>query len=459
MAKYKTVNPTNGETVNEFGTATAAEIDNALSKAHEAFQSWRTEPVDKRAGILTRVAELYRERAQSLATIISTEMGKPLRQAMGEVSIVADIYAYYANEGPSFLKDEHLDVQGGGEAVVRSTPIGVLLGVMPWNYPYYQVARFAAPNLMLGNTIMLKHASNCPQAALAIEEIFRDAGLPDGAYINVFATSDQVAEIIADPRILGVSLTGSERAGSAVAEVAGRNLKKYVLELGGSDPFIVLDSGDLDKTVSAAVSGRMDNAGQACTAAKRFIVVGDLYHEFVEKFTAKMARIVPGDPLLPETRLGPLSSESAVDGLLEQIQDAVDKGATLRTGGHRVDGPGSFVEPTVLTDVTPDMRAFSEELFGPAAVVYKVADADEAVELANNSPFGLGGAVFSADVERAKEVADRLETGMVFINSTTQTQADLPFGGAKRSGVGRELARFGMEEFVNKKLIRVPKKR
>jgi len=459
MAKYKTVNPATGETVNEFPTATAAEIEDALSKAHEAFLSWRTEPVDKRAEILARVAELYRERAQSLARIISTEMGKPLRQALGEVSLVADIYAYYADEGPGFLKDERLDVQSGGEAVVRSAPIGVLLGIMPWNYPYYQVARFAAPNLMLGNTIMLKHASNCPQAALAIEEIFGDAGLPNGAYINIFATSGQVADIIADPRIQGVSLTGSERAGSAVAEVAGRNLKKYVLELGGSDPFIVLDADDLDTTVAAAVSGRMDNAGQACTAAKRFIVVGDLYNQFVEKFTEKMARIVPGDPLLPETRLGPLSSESAVDGLLEQIQDAVDKGATLRTGGHRVDGPGSYVEPTVLTDVTPDMRAFSEELFGPAAVVYKVADAEEAVELANNSPYGLGGAVFSTDVERAKEVADRLETGMVFINSTTQTQADLPFGGAKRSGVGRELARFGMEEFVNKKLIRVPKKR
>ena len=459
MAKYKTVNPTTGETVNEFPTATAAEIEDALSKAHEAFLSWRTEPVDKRAEILARVAELYRERAQSLARIISTEMGKPLRQALGEVSLVADIYAYYADEGPGFLKDERLDVQSGGEAVVRSAPIGVLLGIMPWNYPYYQVARFAAPNLMLGNTIMLKHASNCPQAALAIEEIFGDAGLPHGAYINIFATSGQVADIIADPRIQGVSLTGSERAGSAVAEVAGRNLKKYVLELGGSDPFIVLDADDLDTTVAAAVSGRMDNAGQACTAAKRFIVVGDLYDQFVEKFTEKMARIVPGDPLLPETRLGPLSSESAVDGLLEQIQDAVDKGATLRTGGHRVDGPGSYVEPTVLTDVTPDMRAFSEELFGPAAVVYKVADAEEAVELANNSPYGLGGAVFSTDVERAKEIADRLETGMVFINSTTDTQADLPFGGAKRSGVGRELARFGMNEFVNKKLIRVPKKR
>ncbi|HET8879434.1 MAG TPA: NAD-dependent succinate-semialdehyde dehydrogenase [Arthrobacter sp.] len=457
MTDYKTVNPATGETEKEFPLATTAEVEAALAAAQQAFLEWRKAPVEDRTKVIARVAELYRERQDELARLIATEMGKPLVEARGEVQLVASIYDYYATEGPEFLKDEPLDVKGGGDAVVRSTPIGPLLGIMPWNYPYYQVARFAAPNLVLGNTILLKHAGSCPQSALAIEAIFHDAGLPQGAYTNLFLDNDQVAEVIADPRVQGVSLTGSERAGAAVAEVAGRNLKKYVLELGGSDPFIVLDSNDLDATVKAAVGGRMGNAGQACTASKRFIVLEDLYEPFVEKFTERMARIKPGDPQQEDTRFGPLSSQSAADGLVEQIQDAVDKGATLRTGGHHVDGPGAYVEPTVLTDVTPEMRAFSEELFGPAAVIYKVASVEEAIDLANGSPYGLGGSVFSADTAKAQDVADRLDTGMVFINSVAQTQADMPFGGVKRSGVGRELGRFGMDEFVNKKLIRTPR--
>lgn len=456
MTAYKTVNPATGETLKVFPEATSAEVSDAITRAHTEFLKWRQTPVAARAKVLTRVAELYRERKDELARIISTEMGKPLSQARGEVAFVADIFDYYAAEGPGFMQDEKLAAKGGGEAIVRSAPVGVLLGIMPWNYPYYQVARFAAPNLMLGNTILLKHAANCPQSALAMEKIFHDAALPEDAYINIFARREHVAEIIADPRVQGVSLTGSEGAGAAVAEVAGRNLKKYVLELGGSDPFIVLDTNDMDATVKAAVSGRMSNAGQACTAAKRFIVVADLYDDFLRRFTEEMSRITPGDPLSPDTKFGPMSTQAAADELIEQIQDAVKKGATLKTGGSHLPGPGAFVEPTVLADVTPDMRAFSEELFGPAAVVYKVADLDEAVELANTSPYGLGGAVFSTDIEKAKAVADRLETGMVFINGNTDSQADLPFGGVKRSGVGRELARYGMNEFVNKKLIRIP---
>jgi succinate-semialdehyde dehydrogenase/glutarate-semialdehyde dehydrogenase len=318
------------------------------------------------------------------------------------------------------------------------------------------VARFAAPNLMAGNTIILKHAPQDPESALAMEQIFRDAGLPEDAYINIFATNSQIADMIADPRVAAVSVTGSERAGAAVAEVAGRNLKKVVLELGGSDPFIVLDSDNLARTVKAAVAGRMGNAGQACTAAKRFIVVGDLYDDFVGHFTAAMAALRPGDPTDPDSDLGPLSSEAAAERLMEQISDAVDKGATLQTGGKRVDRPGAFVEPTVLTGVTPHMRAYHEELFGPAAVIYRVADASEAVELANSSSFGLGGAVYSADPDRAQEVADLLDTGMVWINSPTGSMADLPFGGTKRSGVGRELGPSGIDEFVNKKLIYTP---
>jgi succinate-semialdehyde dehydrogenase/glutarate-semialdehyde dehydrogenase len=292
-----------------------------------------------------------------------------------------------------------------------------------------------------------------------MEQIFRDAGLPDGAYINVFATNSQIADMIADPRVTGVSVTGSERAGAAVAEVAGRNLKKVVLELGGSDPFIVLDSDDVTKTVQAAVGARMLNAGQACNAAKRIIVVGDLYGEFVDQFSAAMAALHPGDPADPASDFGPLSSESAAELLMGQIRDAVDKGATLRTGGQRLDRPGAFVEPTVLTDVTPQMRAYREELFGPAAVIYRVADASEAVELANASSFGLGGVVYSADPARAEEVADLLDTGMVWINSPQGSLADLPFGGTKRSGVGRELGPYGIEEFVNKKLIYTPAQR
>ncbi|MCB5272774.1 Succinate semialdehyde dehydrogenase [NAD(P)+] Sad [Arthrobacter sp. SO5] len=457
MTAYKTVNPATGETLKEFPIATAEEMEQSLASSHAAFRSWRSTPVEDRATVIGRVAEIYTERTEELARLIATEMGKPLAQAKGEVKLVASIYAYYAAEGPGFLTDEPLAVASGGDAFVRTSPIGSLLGIMPWNYPYYQVARFAAPNLMLGNTIMLKHAGNCPQSAVAIEQIFKDAGLPEGAYVNVFFDNDQVAEVIADPRVQGVSLTGSERAGAAVGEVAGRNLKKFVLELGGSDPFIVLDADDLDATVKAAVNGRITNGGQACTASKRFIVLEDLYEPFVEKFTARMAAITPGDPLLAETKLGPLSSQRAVDDLIEQIQDAVDNGATLRTGGHQIERAGSFMEPTVLTDVTPGMRAFSEELFGPAAVIYKVASVEEAIELANGSPYGLGGAVFSADVEKARDVADRLDTGMVFINSAAESQADLPFGGVKRSGVGRELAHFGMNEFVNKKLIRTPR--
>ncbi|MCC9173724.1 NAD-dependent succinate-semialdehyde dehydrogenase [Arthrobacter sp. zg-Y179] len=459
MSSYKSVNPATGETLQEFAEATDAEINQAVTAAHEAFASWRNEPVENRTKVITRVAELYRERADELAQLIALEMGKPLSEAKSEVALSANIYEYYATQGPGFMADEQLDVKGGGNAVVRTVPVGALLGIMPWNYPYYQVARFAGPNLMLGNTVLLKHANNCPQSALAMAQIFADAGVPEGAYINLFATNEQAADIIADARIQGVSLTGSERAGSAVAEVAGRNLKKYVLELGGSDPFIVLDTEDLDATVKAGVLGRMGNGGQACNAAKRFIVMEDLYDDFVEKFTARMSAIEPGDPLQPETRFGPLSTQAAADGLVEQIRDAVDKGATLHTGGSLIDGPGAFVQPTVLTDVTPEMRAFSEELFGPAAVIYKVSSEEEAIELANNSPFGLGGAVFSADENRALNVADQLESGMVWINGTSGTQEDLPFGGVKRSGVGRELGRFGMAEFVNKKLIRTPQKR
>jgi succinate-semialdehyde dehydrogenase/glutarate-semialdehyde dehydrogenase len=459
VSEYKVVNPATNQVEREFPAATDAEIEQVLDRSARAYQSWRTTAKDERTKVLQRVAELYKERIDDLAALITREMGKPTREAKGEILLVISIYRYYADQGPALLADTPLSPRAGGTALIRKEPVGSLLGIMPWNFPYYQVARLAAPNLMVGNTIILKHAPQCPESALAMEQIFHDAGLPEDAYINVFATNEQVADMIADPRVAGVSVTGSERAGAAVAEVAGRNLKKVVLELGGSDPFIVLDSDDISQTVKAAVAGRMGNAGQACNAAKRIIVVGDLYDEFTSQFTAAMSALHPGDPTDPASDLGPLSSEGAAKLLMDQIGDAVDKGATLRTGGKRLDRPGAFVEPTVLTDVTPEMRAYHEELFGPAAVVYRVADVSAAVELANSSSFGLGGVVFSSDADQAAEVADLLDTGMVWINSPQGSMADLPFGGTKRSGVGRELGAYGIDEFVNKKLIYTPAKR
>jgi succinate-semialdehyde dehydrogenase/glutarate-semialdehyde dehydrogenase len=451
--KYQVINPATGQLESEFPTATDAEISDILGRADSGYSSWRRTSQAERGDILRRVARLYADRSADLATIITREMGKTTAEALGELEFTVGIYQYYADHGPDLLKDEPLHSNTPGSAWVRKSSIGALLGIMPWNYPYYQVARFAAPNLMIGNTIILKHAPQCPESALAMEQIFHDAGLPADAYINVFATNEQVATMIADPRIAGVSVTGSERAGSAVAAVAGHNLKKVVLELGGSDPFIVLDSTDLPGVAKAAAAARMENGGQACNASKRMIVADGVYDAFISEFTAAMAAQVTGDPTDPATSYGPLSSEQAAQNLMAQIDDAVSKGATVHTGGHRVEGPGAFVEPTVLSGVTPEMRAYREELFGPAAVVYRVTSADEAVELANSSSYGLGGAVFSSDEAVALDVADRLDVGMVWINQPEGGGPELPFGGTKRSGVGRELGPLGIDEFVNKKLI------
>jgi succinate-semialdehyde dehydrogenase / glutarate-semialdehyde dehydrogenase len=450
---YQVVNPATGQVEREYPTATDAEISDVLGRADSGYKSWRRTPMSERSDILRRVAQIYKDRSAELGSIITREMGKTTAEAQGELAFTRSIYRYYADNGADLLKDEPLQSNTPGSAWVRKSPIGVILGIMPWNYPYYQVARFAAPNLMIGNTIVLKHAPQCPESATAMEEIFHEAGLPADAYINVFATNEQVAEMIADPRIAGVSVTGSERAGSAVAATAGQNLKKVVLELGGSDPFIVLDGADLPSVAKAAAAARMENGGQACNASKRMIVSQDVYDDFMSEFTAAMSGYTTGDPTDPAVAYGPLSSEQAARNLMAQIDDAVSKGATVHLGGHRVDGPGAFVEATVLSGVTPEMRAYREELFGPAAVVYKVANADEAIELANSSSYGLGGAVFSSDEALALEVADRLDVGMVWINQAEGGGPELPFGGTKRSGVGRELGPLGIDEFVNKKLI------
>ncbi|MEV5303248.1 NAD-dependent succinate-semialdehyde dehydrogenase [Amycolatopsis methanolica] len=454
---YKVINPFTGGVEREYEAHTDAGLEKLLTAAHSAYGAWDISQRQRRAEALKRIGDIFLERRDELAEILVREMGKPIREARDEVSLTASIFKYYAENSEAFLADEAIEAHAGGEAVIRKEPVGTLLGIMPWNFPYYQIARFAGPNLVAGNCVLLKPAPQCPESALALAEIFYDAGIPRDAYSTIFATNEQIHQLIADPRIAGVSVTGSERAGSAVAEAAGKNLKKVILELGGSDAFIVLDTDDLDATVDAAVGARVYNAGQMCNAAKRMIVVEQLYDEFVTRFTAKMKSLVVGDPREDGTDLGPLSSVQAADSLLEQIRDAVDRGATVHTGGRRVEGPGAFVEPTVLTDVKPGMRAYTEELFGPAAVIYRVPDADAAVELANSTPYGLGGAVFSKDLDTARQVAARLDTGMVWINSAQGTSPELPFGGTKRSGFGRELGPLGIEEFINKKLVYIPR--
>lgn len=455
MSTYAVTNPATGNVESTYQTATDNEIQEAISSAHRAFTTWSTSAIEDRVALLERVADIYEERAEELASIITREMGKPVRQAQGEIGIVASIYRYYAKNGPKFLADEKLEVASGGKALVRKEAVGVLLGIMPWNFPYYQVARFAGPNLMNGNTILLKHAPQCPESALAMEQIFKDAGAPEGAYVNIFATNEQVADVIADRRVQGVSLTGSERAGAAVAEIAGRNLKKVVLELGGSDPFLVMEDADVARTAKLGMRARFGNTGQACNAAKRFIVDSSVYDEFSQALVEQVSTIKVGDPTDAETFVGPLSSAAARDGLAAQVKDAIDKGATVLTGGKPVDGDGAYFEPTVLAGVTQDMRAFSEELFGPVAVLYKVDGEEEAVQLANNTDYGLGASVHTADQERAQRIARRLETGMVAINEPSGSAAELPFGGVKRSGIGRELGKYGMEEFINHKLVKV----
>ena len=451
MSEYAVVNPATGETLATYPTITDDALEGVIAGADAAFRTWRNEPVAERAARIRKVADLHRERRDELAAIIVREMGKPLEAALGEVDFAADITEYYADHADKITGDQPIDIDGEGTAVIRRSALGVLLGIMPWNFPYYQVARFAAPNIVIGNTIILKHAGQCPESAAAIEKMYADAGL-EGVYTNVYASNEQAATIIADRRVQGVSVTGSERAGAAVAEVAGRNLKKVALELGGSDPFILLSTEDLDGAVQAAVDARLDNTGQSCNAAKRFIVVDGLYDAFLEKFTAKMAEAKVGDPFADDTVLGPLSSLTAAERLAEQVDKAVSQGATLVTGGTR---DGAYYPGTVLTGVTSEMDAYREEFFGPVGVVYKVADEDEAVKIANDTSFGLGSYVFTTDEEQAARIADKIDAGMVYVNVVLADEPGLPFGGVKRSGTSREMGLLAADEFVNKKLIRI----
>lgn len=452
MSEYAVVNPFDDECVSVHPTDTNAQIEDKLARAATAQRTWAQTDASDRVRFLSAVANLHLERQDELAAIIGREMGKPIRSARGEVSFCAAIYQYYADHAEQMLADEELPLLAGeGSAVLRRDPFGVVLGIMPWNYPYYQIARFAAPNLANGNAVLLKPAPQCPESAQALDRVFADAGLASGLYSTVYASNEQVATLIADPRVRGVSVTGSERAGSAVAEIAGRHLKKVVLELGGSDPFIVLSTDDLDATVAVASKARLSNAGQACNSAKRFIVADDLYESFVIKLKSAFEATQLGDPSDPGTTVGPLSSKAAADRIQDQVQRAIGQGATLVTGGER---NGNFFRPTLLTDVSPTNDAYHEELFGPVAVAYRAASEEDAIALANDTLFGLGSYVFTTDPQQAARVADRLEAGMVFINVTGGEGAELPFGGVKRSGFGRELGRLGMDEFTNKKLIR-----
>ncbi|MEW2503336.1 NAD-dependent succinate-semialdehyde dehydrogenase [Amycolatopsis sp. NPDC047767] len=433
---YAVTEPATRQVLELFAPATDARVQSALSTADKLFADWRAVPVTERAAVLRRIARAFAGHAEELAATMALEMGKTHAEGLEEADSCREIFEYYATEGPGLLADEPLPTPG---AVLQKRPIGALLGIMPWNFPCYQVARFAAPNLMAGNAIVLKHAESVPRSALALERLITDAGAP---YVNLFATHPQVETIIADPRIQGVSFTGSERAGSAVAALAGQHLKKCVLELGGSDPFVVLDTDDVEALAATAWSFRMYNKGQACNSNKRIIVLAGHYDAFVTALVARAEEQTPP---------GPLASRAAAETVAALVDDAVARGATLHTGG--VLGPGAFYSPTVLTGVTDQMRAFHEELFGPVAVVYRVGSEQEAVDLANRSAFGLGASVFSADPARAARVADLLDAGMVNVNTPAATSAALPFGGTKRSGFGRELGPLGITEFVNQRLF------
>ncbi|WP_339880988.1 NAD-dependent succinate-semialdehyde dehydrogenase [uncultured Algoriphagus sp.] len=449
-----TINPTNNMKVKSFEAMTEKTVDSKISKSQLAFTHWKETSYQQRADLLHKVAKIMRLKKSELAKTITLEMGKLLAQAEGEIDLSADILDYYADHGEEFLADKVLDPEYG-EAIIRNSPIGVLLGVMPWNFPFYQVARFAAPNIMVGNTILLKHASIVPQCAAAIEELFEEVNAPEGLYTNLFISGKHASALVSDKRIKGVSLTGSEEAGASVAAEAGKHLKKVVLELGGNDVFIIMEDADMEKTVEWAVVGRMNNNGQCCVASKRFIAVEAIADEFIQKFKDKLSKMKVGDPMDPETELGPLSSEEAAMHLADQVKRSVDEGAKILLGGKRADRKGAFMEPTILTDLKPGIAAYHEELFGPVASLYVVKDEQAAIDLANDSDFGLGASVFTQDIERGKRIADQIDTGMVFINHPTWTQADLPFGGTKQSGFGRELSELGIQEFVNKKLIRI----
>ena len=446
------INPATGETLREFSALTAQQIEQKLQLAADTFQTYRRTAFADRARLMTRAAEILESEKHQFGTIMTTEMGKPFKAAIGEAEKCAWVCHYYAENAERHLADEVVETNAK-KSYVHFQPLGPVLAVMPWNFPFWQVFRFAAPALMAGNVGLLKHSSNVPQCALAIEEIFRRAGFPEGAFQTLLIGSDAVEHILNDSRVAAATLTGSEPAGRSVASIAGKQIKKTVLELGGSDPFIVMPSADFDVAVTTAVKARTINNGQSCIAAKRFIVADEIYDAFEERFVSEMQALRVGDPLDESNEIGPLATPQIRDDLVEQVEKAVHAGARVLTGGKKIDGPGNFYEPTVLVNVDPSSEVSCEEIFGPVAMLFRVANIDEAIRLANATPFGLGSSAWTNDPnEQAKFIAE-IEAGCVFINGMVASDPRLPFGGVKNSGYGRELAGFGIREFVNIKTV------
>jgi succinate-semialdehyde dehydrogenase/glutarate-semialdehyde dehydrogenase len=450
---YKSINPATGETVAEYASHSNAEIESFLVQSHAIYRSdWSQGPIEPRLKVLSRLADLIDSRSEELAKVAVQEMGKRISEARGEVAGIAKIARYFANNAAKMLAPEQIE-SDKGDAWLEFHPIGVIVAIEPWNFPFYQLIRVAAPAIAAGNPVLVKPASIVPKSAKLIEELILEAGAPKGAWTTVFASSDQIATMLQDDRVQGVTLTGSERAGSIVAAEAGRNLKKSVLELGGSDVFAVLDDADLDHAVEVGAASRLSVAGQVCIAAKRFIVHEKIAQRFIEKLAQKFSALRIGDPMDEAVDLGPLSSLPARDNLAEQVQKAIAAGAKLLHGGNVIAGRGAFYEPTILTNISRENPAYYEEFFGPVAQIHIVRDDDALVALANDSPYGLGGSIFSTNIPRAKALASRIESGMVWINAMSESGPELPFGGVKRSGYGREMAESGIKELVNQKLV------
>lgn len=454
---YATINPYTGESLKTFPDATDGDVLDAIGKAHDAFLSWKETPFAERGRILQKSADLLRQNQDAYARLLTLEMGKLFAEAKAEVELSAKIFEYYVRNAEELLKPEKLPVldPAEGEAILVHEPLGVLLAIEPWNFPYYQIARIIAPQLSAGNTVLLKHASNVPQSAAAFQDLMKLAGLPDGAFRNLYATRSQIELILNDDRVHGVALTGSEAAGSVVAAQAGKALKKSTLELGGADAFVVLADADLDKTAKWGVFGRHWNGGQVCVSSKRMIIVEEVYDGFLTRYRQGVSELVAGDPFDPKTTLAPLSSKGAADEVKDKIREAVKLGAKAEEVGPPVPNQGAFVQPTILTDLADDNPARYWEFFGPVSMLFRAKDEADAVRIANDSPFGLGGSVFTSNPAHGAEVARQIATGMVFVNHPTKVEADLPFGGIKRSGYGRELIGLGLKEFVNHKLIDV----
>lgn len=450
---FKTVNPYTNEVLKEFPDATDEQLEQALAKGHELYKTFKKQDVSERADILRKVAAKIRENSDELARTLTVEMGKLIGEAEGEVELVAIIAEWFADNGPEMLEAKEIETTANGVAEIHYQSTGVLMMVEPWNFPYYQVMRVFAPNFLVGNPMVLKHASNTPSSAEAITNIISEAGAPEGSLTNLFLSYDQVSNAIADPRVQGVALTGSERGGKSVAKDAGEHLKQSTMELGGNDPFIVLSDADMDQVAETAWRERIYNAGQECTSSKRFIVMEDVYDEFVERLKDNFSKLEPGDPLDPKTTLAPMNTKEAKEDLQKQVDEAVEGGATVVYGNESYDLEGQFFMPTILTDIDKDNPAYKQELFGPVGIVYKVSSEEEAVELANDSNHGLGAIVFSGDKEHGAEIAKQIETGMVFVNNLRYSLPEIPFGGVKLSGYGREMSSSGLTAFVNEKLI------